>query len=438
VIHVIAFALALPAQTESSTASALERITALETEMELLKAQLQAEREDAARFRPSADLHVYVDLGAFVPIGDGVGVIQDVGKQVTGDRFDEFAWVFLGDLLSTTVNSRGEAADLGDLPGVERFDSVDSRGAGGFIVNEVNATATFSLGADLVLTTSINFVPRTGSDFSLGDFFDLDLAQVEWFITSDHRISIAAGKIEPVFGREHRDRKANRRFGITPSLAARYNTGTPLGLSARAQLFDDWLIVAASVTNGTATAEHFHFYDEVDSNDGKTIAGRLALHVPLERLTEVFDGPLELGISGQWGPQDRALDNSGEFWLAGVDLYYFGVDLRIKGALMKGGAPGKPADGAHRLSLDLTGYLEIDYLILPWLGVMARFDLRDAIVSVGRERIYVTNGWRLTLGVHVPITTAVILKAEYLHNGELGIVPEFQNDIVTSSFLLIY
>jgi hypothetical protein len=429
--QLVPIALAL-LSVETSSASLEARVAALE-------AQLQAERENAARLRPSFDFHVYVDFGVFAPIGDGVGVVLDAGKQITGDTYDDFAWVFLGDLLSTTINSRGEAADLGELPGVQRFDSVNSRGAAGFIVNEVNATGRFSLGESLVLTTSINFVPRTGSDFGLGDFFDLDLAQLEWFITDDRKISVAAGKIEPVFGIEHAYRKASRRFGITPSLAARYNTGTILGLSGRATLFDDWLVLAASLSNGTATQEQFHFYDEVDANDGKTIAGRIAVRIPLDRLTgEILDGPLEIGASGQWGPQDRALDSSGNFWMAGGDLQYYGVDLQLKAALMTGGAPGDAVDGAYRLDLNLSGYVEIDYLIFAWLGVMGRFDFRDAIVSLGNERIYVTDVWRLTVGVRAPINAHLILKAEYLHNGELGILPEFQNDIFTSSFLLIY
>jgi hypothetical protein len=431
--------LALASSSTVSAESMEERMTAMEIELAELRGRLQAQQEDEARFRPTFDFHAYVDLGAFYPFGDGVGVVLDAGKQITGDRFRDVAWVFLGDLLSTAVNSRGEAASLGQLPGVERFDSVNSHGAAGFIVNEVNTTATFSLGTRLVLTTSINFVPRTGSNFDLGDFFDLDLAQLEWFVTDDRRISIAAGKIEPVFGIEYRERKASKRAGVVPSLAARYGTGTPLGLRARAILFDDWLIAAASVSNGTATQEQFHFYDEVDANDGKTVAGRLALRIPLDRLVGGFlDGPLELGVSAQWGPQDRALDSSGDFWLGAVDLMYSGVDLRIKGVLMKGGAPGDPVDGAFSLDLKLTGYVEIDYLLFSWLRLMSRFEIRDAIVRLGNERAYVTDVWRLVLGLQFPVDDAVIVKAEFLKNGEFGILPSIDNDIITSSFLVLY
>jgi hypothetical protein len=60
--------------------------------------------------------------------------------------------------------------------------------------------------------------------------FDVDIAQVEWMPTESQRTSIFAGKIESVLGIEYRDRKADRRFGITPSLIARYTTGTALWL----------------------------------------------------------------------------------------------------------------------------------------------------------------------------------------------------------------
>ena len=86
------------------------------------------------------------------------------------------------------------------------------------------------------MSASINFVPRTGNDFSLGDAFDVDIAQVEWLPTESQRTSIFVGKMDPVFGIEYRDRKSDRRFGITPSLIARYTTGTALGIKMRTKL----------------------------------------------------------------------------------------------------------------------------------------------------------------------------------------------------------
>src|SRR6478752_1637319 len=213
----------------------------------------------------------YVDFGFFVPQGNGSGYIEDFGHAFFPGYAGQFGWVFLGDILAPAVNSRGEVADLGTAPGVTRFDSINSRGAPGFIVNEVNLQLRSALTPTALLSASVNFTPRTGSDFALGDVFDVDIAQVEWLPTDSQRTSIFVGKMDPVFGIEYRDRKSDRRFGITPSLIARYTTGTALGLKLRTKFgTNDWLVLAIALTNGSNTTEQFHFSDELASNAGKT------------------------------------------------------------------------------------------------------------------------------------------------------------------------
>ena len=121
------------------------------------------------------------------------------------------------------------------------------------MVNEVNLRVRSALTPTALVTASINFTPRTGSDFDLGDAFDVDIAQVEWLPTASQRTSLFAGK-RTVFGIEYRDRKADQRFGITPSLIARYTTGTALGLKARSKFGgSDWLVLAVAFTNGSNT-----------------------------------------------------------------------------------------------------------------------------------------------------------------------------------------
>src|SRR5262249_18998721 len=142
-------------------------------------------------------------------------------------------------------------------------------------------------------TGSVNFTPRAGSNFSLGDSFDVDLAQLEWMPTEDGKTSIFVGKVDSVIGNEYKTRKASQRFGITPSLVARYTTGTAVGVKARTLLFGDKIIVAAAVTNGSFGTEQFHFFQETDSNNFKTLSGRVGLRLP------VGNGTLELGPSGQ-------------------------------------------------------------------------------------------------------------------------------------------
>jgi hypothetical protein len=387
----------------------------------------------------------YVDFGFFVPSGNGAGWIQDSGpmRAFPADA-SRYAWVFLGDILAPAINSRGEPADLGNAPGVERYDSVGSRGALGFIVNEVNLTANAAVGRSVLATSSVNFTPRSGANFSLGDVFDVDLAQIEWLPGDRQKTSIFVGKFESVIGIEYRERKANQRFGITPSLLARYTTGNPLGLKVRHKFGDDdRLIIAAALTNGSSVTEAFHFYDEVDSNDGKTGSARIAVRpLPLD---------VELGLSGLYGPQDRALDSRNAMWFWGVDLLAHLGPLDLKGQWLKGHAPGETDrryEERHRpYGLDLKGgaYLEGDAMVSPYLGFLLRAEYRNARVWLGdpnapsgADRLYLTRSWRATVGARVVFNDRLTAKAEYLRNGEYGGVPSIRNDVFTTSVVWVY
>jgi len=382
----------------------------------------------------------YVDLGFFVPGGNGgAGYIEDVGHQHF-PQYDvnnpapgpKFGWVFLGDILAPAVNTRGEVADLGTAPGVTRYDSIHSQGAPGFVVNEVNLTARSALTPTALVSASINFTPRTGSNFSLGDAFDVDIAQLEWLPTESQRTSIFVGKVDSVLGVEYRERKSDRRFGITPSLIARYTTGTALGVKIRSKFGrNDWLVVAAAITNGSFTTEQFHFYDEIDSNAGKTASARLAIRLPFG---------VELGFSGSYGPQDRTTNGSyalsNAMWFAGPDLLGHWGRVDIKAELLKGSSDGDASEGVYGLRLHKGGYLELDAMLTPSFGFLARGEFRDAFVWLGTERAYLTKSWRATGGLRWVVTPRAVIKAEYLHNGEYGDVPSIPNDVFTSSVVM--
>jgi hypothetical protein len=396
-----------------------------------LDERLDRTEELVLRRQPSVSWDGYIDFGFFATGGNGSGYIQDFGHAAMPQYAGQYGWVFLGDILAPVVNSRGEAADLGDAPGVDRFDSVHSRGAPGFIINEANVTLHSALRPNALVTASVNLVPRTGNDFRLGDVFDMDLAQLEWLPTESQRTSIFVGKMESVLGIEYRERKANRRFGITPSLIARYTTGTALGLKLRTKFGSgDWLVLAGAVTNGSNVVEQFHFHNEVDSNAGKTASGRLALRIPS------WDG-WELGVSGSWGAQDRALASTDVLWFAGVDLMATLGPIGVKAEWLTGRGPGNEQDAVYGLDLDGGGYLELDF---AWqaLGLIVRGEFRDADVWLGSERLYVTKSWRATFGARWTITDQAVIKAEYLHNGEYGGLPQVANDVFTSSLVLSY
>jgi hypothetical protein len=412
-----------PAEPAATPEELMQRIDDLEQRLQM--------SEQARKPKFPLKITGYGDLGFFATQGDGAGFRRDAGHTMFPSRAD-FAWVFYGDLLATAVNSRGDVADLGDAPGVDRFDSVHSRGNPTFLVNELNLSVNAGLGPRALFTSSVNFTPRTGKDFALGDSFDVDVAQVEWLPTESGKTSVFAGKVDSVIGIEYKTRKAPARFGITPSLLARYTVGTAVGLKARTKLYDDHLVLSAAITNGSFGTEQFHFFDEVDTNAFKTVSGRAALKLPVGK------GTLEIGPSGQWGTQDGAPDGAGAMWFVGVDAELEVGRYDIKAQWLKGKAPGDEVSMTYALDLKSGGYLEGDVILTPIVGVLGRAEFRDAEVRQGMERLYITKNWRGTVGVRLIFNPNAIVKAEYSHNGEYGGVPGIPDDVVTTSAVMAF
>ena len=413
---------------------------------ELVQQQLH---ELSQRLRESEDARMahkspltidgYADVGFFVPRGNGgAGWMRDSGNAQFPE-YSVYGWTFLGDILATTINTRGEVADMGEAPGVNRFDSVDSDGAPGFLINEMNLRLGYALADRAVVRTSVNFMPRSGTEFSYGDFVEIDLAELEYVLTNDGNTSVFVGKSLPTFGIEYKERKSDQRFGITPSLVHRYTAGPQIGLKIRSKLFHDWLVLAASVTNGSSVTEPFHFSREIDRNAGKTASGRVAVSLPVGYLSRFIAGDrLEIGASGEWGPQDLATDLEGATWFAGVDLQYLGDAYALKAQVMRGASPGRASDRAWGLTLNDSGYVELNWQALARLGLVARGEIRDALVTLGNERAYLTKEARFTAGLRLVLSARVVAKAEYLHNREYGGIAEFMNDMFTSSLVLAY
>lgn len=408
---------------ESESARLAMRLADLEAQLANLQTSTAA-RRSPIRFSGHAD------LGFFLPLGNGgVGVQRDVANEV----FPEYAskgWLFYGDLLATQVNSRGEVADLGDLAGVNRFDSVNSNGNPSFLVNEVNQTITAGLSPSVIFTASANLVPRQGREFSLGDWLDVDLAQLEWLPGKSGDHSVFVGKFDSLLGHEYRTRKANQKFGITPTLLARYTTGTAIGIKARSKLLNNHLVLAAAVTNGSFGTEQFHFYDEIDSNRGKTLSGRVALRHELYGIT------LEVAGSGEYGTQDGAV--RGKAYLYGVDAHISTIRMGLHFQWLRGSAPGDELSKAYRLALHNAAYVEGTALVTHRIGLLLRGEMRDAETELAPERVYLTKSWRAVVGARWVINPHIVYKIEYLHNGEFGRVPKFDNDIATTSLVISY
>ena len=402
----------------------------LSSKIEQLESRLSmAEQSRKAKF--PIKVTGYGDVGFFATQGDGTGWRRDPGHVMFPNRGD-FAWVFYGDLLATTVNTRGDVADLGDSPGVDRFDSIGSDGNPTFLANELNLTVNAGLSSNALFTGSVNFMPRTGNDFRLGDSFEIDLVQLEWMPSRDGKTSIFVGKVDSVIGIEYKQRKPTQRFGITPSLSARYTTGPAVGLKARSKLFDDKIVLAAALTNGSFGTEQFHFFSEVDSNAFKTLSGRAAIRLP------IGDGTFEVGASGQYGIQDGAPDGADAMWFYGAEAELELTRFALRAAWLQGQAPGDRVSMTYALDLKQSAYVESNFLLTSLIGLLGRVELRDAEVSESMERLYITKNWRATAGVRLVLSPNATIKAEYLHNRTYGGVPEIPDDVVTTSAVMAF
>lgn len=419
-----------PVAEEAEEVDLGEQARELNNRIEELEARLESsERSRRARF--PVKITGYGDLGFFATQGDGSGFRRDSGHLMFPEH-SQIAWVFYGDLLATMVNSRGDVADLGEAPGVDRFDAVNSEGNPSFLVNELSLGVQAGLGDRALFTSSVNFTPRTGTDFRLGDSFDVDLAQLEWLPFADGNTSVFVGKVDSVIGHEYKTRKSPQRFGITPTLLARYTTGTAIGLKARSKLLGERLIVAAAVTNGSFGTEQFHFHSEVDTNSMKTVSGKVSVRVPLGI------GTFEVGPSGQWGTQDGTPDGAGDAWTVGLDAELETSRFAVRAQWLKAKAPGDEIARAYKLELKNGGYVEANVILTPIIGLLGRAEFRDAEVQEGMERLYITKNWRATAGVRLIFNPNAILKAEYSHNGEYGGVPGIDDDVVTTSAVMAF
>lgn len=441
---------------DESVADLKADVRALKTRVEELEdanEELQVERDIEAEERYEEQerraekrkfavaVHGYLDTGFFWAQGNGSGVRSDFGH----DSFPEFsavpdAWVFLGDPLSTAVNARGEPADTGPSRAVG-FDSVDSRGKSTFLVNAFNLQVDASLGRQVTLYTMVDFVPRSRDASStqgtfLGDFIDFKLGFLRWNVPVERfDFFIDVGKVDSVFGREYRTQESPSRIEVTPSLLCRYTCGRPVGLKTRMRFFQRKLSVAASVTNGSSYQEAFAFYNEVDRNQFKTITGRVAYEIPI-------GAGLEFGASGQYGAQDLQSDDLVSQWQYGFDAHLDVRGLEVTAEFLDGRANGKGrvAPGLARCSIApclrvQAAYGTVGYRVLNWLMPFVRVDWREALHESGTDFVYAAQLVRLSPGVRFDVASHLVFKAQYTANLEIGRIPSFPNDIVSTSFV---
>ena len=128
----------LPDSASDEAPPTQDRVQTLEERITELGDRIREAEEARQKAVSPLSWNGYVDFGYFVPLGNrGVGWIRDAGN-VQFPQYAGYSWTFLGDILGTAINTRGEVADLGDAPDAPRFDSVNSDGASSFINKGVN------------------------------------------------------------------------------------------------------------------------------------------------------------------------------------------------------------------------------------------------------------------------------------------------------------
>jgi hypothetical protein len=297
------------------------------------------------------------------------------------------------------------------------------------------------VGDHVVFTAKVDVLPRGRdvSDFDglfLGDYLDVRLAYLEYRIERPWmKLELFAGKFDSVIGFEYRSQEAPTRIEVTPSLICRYTCGYPIGLKARARWLDDALTLNVAVTNGSHFSEGFPFYDEVDSNHVKTLAGRVSY--------QVIRG-FELGASGMLGAQDNQPRDDVYQWLFGFDMHYHQRHFVLRAEYVQGRADGVteptstwPCDETACIEFKgLYGLLglRLTNVVMPYL----RGDWRDALHEHGASFVYISKLFRVTPGLRLDLTENLVLKAEYTFNRELGGIPQFPNDVFTSALVVKY
>jgi len=418
-----------------TTTELAEDIDALAEKQKKLE---KAEHADAARLRVLGDLpalkrfiNMYVDVGAFAVGGNGSGIRSDVGHlyypKYMGRTPGE--WVFMGDPLSTAINSLGEPSDTSNSREVP-VDTVNSEGRPSLLVNTIGLAIGKYIGHDIAVASLTQLLPRPDNNI-----LDVQLAEIEYRPQlDDGMLRVSAGKVDSVLGIEYRAQDAPVRLGVTPSLIGRYTSGRPLGV--RAQYQKGRLNISGTVANGDNFQPIFERETELKSNNLPTAAGHGQWMLPVGQ-------GLEIGASGAIGPQDGQPDIHVTQWHLGFDAKLtdlHGFDAAAE--YVQGRQEGKTAS-ISMTACDVApclhykgAYLLVDHRIRWWVTPYVRVDWRDAVHTKGAEFVYESHTIRGTFGVHFEMTSHIIAKIEYTKNHELGGIPQFADDILTSSLVV--
>lgn len=396
------------------------------------------EAPGSAKASPTFLVTGFVDMGFAFAQNKGVGFQKDVNNNFT--EYADKTAVFLGDPASTYINTRHEAHDLGEAGNFPlAFDTVQGKGNPMGILNSATIDMIAEIHEKVRLQVSTEFLPRqnvvqgtTGN----GNFINLDMAFIDYKPFQQLDITVTAGKFIGITGIEYRWRRAPDRWTVTPTLVGRYMDGNPLGVKVRGKHFDKRFIWNVGVTNGNSFTNDTRIIENVESNSGKTVAGRLSYDFAFGPITL-----LELGISGSWGPQDQQASNNPKQWDWGPDLQLAWKALQLRGQWFKVNTDGGGINEAKNYIAE-AWYVEAMYSfpglfdLVNTFGIFTRFSRRDAR-EIDPKYVFVVDVAQITPGIRVDITENIIFKAEYSVNLEIGVIKNnsFNNNVFTSSLV---
>jgi hypothetical protein len=384
----------------------------------------------------------YLDLGFARAQGDGSS-FHPLDTRLPAD--------YVVDAFAPAVNSRGEVASTdagarftnGFLP---RSAGIGNRPS--FMVNTLDLDLRYepmARSAPVLMFARVQLLPRFGARGSETRLL-LEQAFARISPLPTEELAITVGRFDSVFGIEYLENQANLRTGITPSLIARYTTGTPAGIKVlyRLQIAPLWstLSLNAAATSSSTFVEALQ-PAEISLTGVPVASARLGYELALTGFQ------IKLGASGLLGPRNDQGDRHARQRLAGADARVYVAGLSVAAEYVHVDEdPGTAADkrtGAGPQTIASEFHARGFYVVAAYeVGVRAGALRRATFYARGERRHAWFEGvepvtvMRVTGGIRVDLWEVLSLKAEYLRNVEIEGAPTVANDVVAGSLVYTF
>jgi hypothetical protein len=383
---------------------------------------------------PALTIGGYVDIGFADAEGDGTSFHPDDRRLPLDYGTDSFA---------SAINSRGDVASR-ETGG--RFTNAflpRSAGIGGrpsFLLNTVDLDLQHApRDSALLVFVRLQFLPRlTAAGSETRMLVEQAFGRVQPF--SDHELMLFVGKLDSVFGIEYLENQAPLRTGVTPSLLARYTTGTALGAKLLYRLQLAPLLSAVSLN--VAATNNAPFSDALQASEA-SLTGRPVLSARAGYELNLPGIQLKLGGSGMRGPRNDQADREAlqRAWGADLRANAFGISLSGEylhldqdqgvGPKLTGAGPGFIAS-----EFRVRGFWGQLAITAPWSFRVLR---RTIVYGRGEQRRAWFEGFstvevrRFTIGARLDLWESLALKGELLLNREVDGAPDVDNDVWAAS-----